>query len=87
MEIDMPLPQVPGPTKVLSQFHVSRACIGCGRCCGTAPRHFQIDPAVGQSSVVKQPTSETERQQCREALKGCPVQAIGEKSSTSRPVR
>jgi ferredoxin len=69
---------------VVSQFQVSRACIGCGRCCGTAPRHFQIDPAVGQSSVVKQPTSPAETRQCLEALKGCPVQAIGEKVPTNR---
>jgi ferredoxin len=34
----------------------------------------------GHSVLVKQPENATEEAECHEALKGCPVDAIGEES-------
>jgi ferredoxin len=66
------------PKNAKGQFYVDRTCIGCNQCCTTAPRHFQMDEVEGHSCLVKQPTSPAEVRRCQEAMKGCPVQAIGE---------
>jgi ferredoxin len=66
------------PKNAQGKFYVDRTCIGCGKCCMTAPRHFQMDPVEGHSCLVKQPVSAGEVQRCQEAVKGCPVQAIGD---------
>jgi ferredoxin len=60
------------------KFYVDENCIDCDACRATAPDNFARNDEKGYSFVVKQPTNELEAQLCREALEGCPVEAIGE---------
>ena len=75
------------PKNVGGKFYVDGSCIGCGRCCAVASRHFQMDPVEGHSCLVKQPSSPVEMQNCADALKGCPVQAIGDDGVSVPPTR
>jgi len=63
---------VPGP------FYVDDQCIDCDACRETAPACFRRNDERGYSYVYRQPATEEERQLCREAMEGCPVEAIGE---------
>ena len=60
------------------KFYVDQQCIDCDLCRETAPGFFKRNDEGGHSHVYKQPTSDEEIAQCREALEGCPVEAIGE---------
>ena len=62
---------VPGP------FYVDDQCIDCDACRTVAPLCFSRNDDGGYSFVSKQPESNEEEQHCREALEGCPVEAIG----------
>ncbi|MCX7712977.1 MAG: ferredoxin [Chthoniobacterales bacterium] len=62
---------VPGP------FYVDDQCIDCDLCRETAPANFKRNDEGGHSYVYKQPETPEEEQQCREAMEGCPVEAIG----------
>lgn len=74
----------PNPTKklpenVYGKFYCDSKCISCDLCGEVAPNSFtRIQDAVAQSFVYKQPTSLQEETLCREAIKCCPVHAIGE---------
>lgn len=63
---------VPGP------FWTSDCCCDCDCCRMTAPNNFTRSIEFGYSYVSKQPENELELQLCREALEGCPVEAINE---------
>jgi len=63
---------VPGP------FYVDEQCIDCDLCRETAPDFFKRNDDGGYSYVFKQPTKDEDIELCREALEGCPVNAIGE---------
>ena len=41
-------------------------------------REFQTRRGRGYSYVFKQPENDEEREQCKEAMEGCPVEAIGD---------
>lgn len=63
---------------VKGKFYVDENCIDCDACRATAPDNFSRNDEKGYSYVSKQPENELEAQLCREALEGCPVEAIGE---------
>ena len=60
------------------KFFVDDQCIDCDLCRETAPNNFTRQDEGGYSFVFKQPENEEEESQCKEAMEGCPVEAIGE---------
>lgn len=63
---------------VAGKFFVDTECIDCDLCRETAPKNFRRNDDGGYSFVFKQPESDDEVTQCREAMEGCPVEAIGQ---------
>ena len=59
-------------------FYVDDQCIDCDLCRETAPANFKRDDDGGHSYVFKQPESPEEEALCKEAMEGCPVEAIRE---------
>ena len=59
-------------------FYVDDQCIDCDACRDCAPDFFRRHDEGGYSYVFRQPTTEAEHAQCRDALDGCPVEAIGD---------
>jgi ferredoxin len=66
------------PDNAPGKFYVDDTCIDCDACRATAPDNFQRNEDGGYSYVAKQPENAEEEQLCREALEGCPVEAIGD---------
>ena len=66
------------PDNVSGKFYVDRTCIACDACCIAAPDNFKMNEDDGHAIMSKQPASPAEQDQCREAMEGCPVEAIGE---------
>jgi ferredoxin len=58
-------------------FFVDTQCIDCDLCRQTAPKNFQRNESGGYSYVANQPSDDDETSLCKEALEGCPVEAIG----------
>ncbi len=69
------------PTNVDGKFYVDSECIDCDLCRETAPENFKREEDEGYSYVFKQPENEEEVEQCKEAMEGCPVEAIGDDGS------
>jgi ferredoxin len=65
-------------SNVPGKFYVDSQCIDCDLCRETAPNNFARAEDEGYSYVFKQPENDEEIAQCREAIEGCPVEAIGE---------
>ena len=65
------------PDNVSGRFYVDDQCIDCDLCRETAPANFTRNEDGGYSLVYKQPTTEDEVARCKEAMEGCPVEAIG----------
>jgi ferredoxin len=63
---------------VAGKYFVDNACIDCDLCRETAPENFDRQEDGGYSFVKKQPATPEEEQQCKEAMEGCPVEAIGD---------
>ena len=63
---------------VSGKFYVDSQCIDCDLCRETAPNNFTRAEDEGYSYVFKQPENAEELAQCREAMEGCPVEAIGD---------
>ena len=63
---------------VAGKFYVDSQCIDCDLCRETAPNNFTRSDDEGYSYVYKQPENDEEKAQCREAMEGCPVEAIGD---------
>lgn len=59
-------------------FYVDDQCIDCDLCRETAPANFKRDDDGGHSYLFKQPESPEELALCKEAMEGCPVEAIGD---------
>ena len=57
---------------------MDRSCIACDACVIAAPDNFNMNEDDGHAFVTKQPEGPEEESLCREALEGCPVEAIGE---------
>ncbi len=66
------------PGNVAGKFYTDTNCIDCDLCRQTAPENFDRNDDEGFSYVKKQPETEEELQQCRDALEDCPVEAIGD---------
>lgn len=62
---------------VAGKFYVDDQCIDCDLCRETAPNNFTRNEDGGYSYVYKQPISPDEEVLCKEAMEGCPVEAIG----------
>ncbi len=60
------------------KYYVDNQCIDCDLCRETAPSNFGRNDDGGYSYVFKQPSSEDEEKLCKEAMEGCPVEAIGD---------
>jgi len=60
------------------KFFVDQSCIACDACVLAAPNNFKMDEDEGHAFLSKQPETSEEEAQCREALEGCPVEAIGD---------
>ena len=70
------------PVNVPGKFYVDNQCIDCDLCRETAPNNFKRSDDGGYSYVFKQPETPQEEDQSREALEGCPVEAIGNNGDT-----
>ena len=60
------------------KFFVDKTCIACDACVIAAPGNFKMNEDDGHAFLSKQPGSASEEDQCREAMEGCPVEAIGD---------
>ncbi|QDK44121.1 ferredoxin [Bdellovibrio sp. HCB185ZH] len=56
---------------------VDQSCIACDACVLTAPKNFSMHEEDGHAFVSKQPESPEEAELVKEAIEGCPVEAIG----------
>jgi ferredoxin len=65
------------PDNVAGKYYVDDQCIDCDLCRETAPDNFTRNEDGGYSYIYKQPTSPEEATLCKEAMEGCPVEAIG----------
>lgn len=59
-------------------YYVDEECIDCDACRETAPSNFTRNEDEGYSYVYKQPVNAEQEELCKEALEGCPVDAIGD---------
>ena len=66
------------PENAPGRFYVDDQCIDCDACRETAPDYFRRNDDRGYSFVHNQPRDDDEAELCKEALEGCPVEAIGE---------
>jgi ferredoxin len=66
------------PENLPGKYYVDNQCIDCDLCRETAPSNFGRNDDGGYSYVFKQPTSPEEEKLCKEAMEGCPVEAIGD---------
>jgi ferredoxin len=65
------------PDNIIGKFYVDDQCIDCDLCRETAPDNFTRNEDGGYSYVFRQPTTPEQEGQCKEAMEGCPVEAIG----------
>ena len=65
---------------VPGRYYVAKVCIGCCLCSAIAPDNFMenddMELAVGNSYVYRQPENETQEGLCIEAMEVCPANAI-----------
>ncbi len=59
------------------KYFVDDQCIACDACTIEAPEFFFMNDEDGHAYVKKQPSNESEREECENALAACPVEAIG----------
>ncbi len=60
------------------KLFVDQSCIACDACVLSAPKNFAMHEEDGHAFVSKQPESADEIAACKEAMEGCPVEAIGD---------
>ena len=65
------------PRNIPGKWYVDANCIDCDLCRETAPSVFKRDDENGNSFVFHQPQTEEEVRLAKEAMAGCPVEAIG----------
>jgi ferredoxin len=65
------------PENIAGAYYVDNQCIDCDLCRETAPASFKRNDDGGYSFVYKQPESPEEQKLAKEAMEGCPVEAIG----------
>ncbi|HCP06293.1 MAG: ferredoxin [Verrucomicrobia bacterium] len=69
------------PENVGGAYYVDNQCIDCDLCRETAPNSFKRNDDGGYSFVFNQPTTPEELKLAKEAMEGCPVEAIGSNGS------
>jgi ferredoxin len=69
------------PENVGGAYYVDNQCIDCDLCRETAPNNFKRNDDGGYSFVFNQPTTPEELKLAKEAMEGCPVEAIGSNGS------
>jgi ferredoxin len=60
------------------KMFVDETCIACDACVLAAPNNFKMHEEDGHAYVAKQPENPDEESACKEAMEGCPVEAIGD---------
>lgn len=60
------------------KYYVDDQCIACDACCIEAPGFFAMNDEDGHAYVAKQPSAQSELEECENALAACPVGAIGD---------
>ena len=65
------------PDNIEGRYFVDSECIDCDACREAAPQNFMRQQEEGYSYVYKQPEDKEEEEACKEAMEGCPVDAIG----------
>ena len=60
------------------KFYVDEECIDCDLCREIAPTMYHRNDDGGYSFVAKQSENEEEEELAKEAMEGCPVEAIGD---------
>ena len=58
-------------------FYVDKECILCSLCVDVAPATFKESDDGDHDVVYKQPSNDEEREAALDAMKQCPVNAIG----------
>ncbi len=66
------------PDNVKGKYFVDDMCIDCDACREAAPNNFKRNEEEGYSFVYKQPEGQQEEDDCKDAMDGCPVEAIGD---------
>ena len=59
------------------KYYVDETCIACDACVIEAPKFFEMNDEEGHAYVAKQPTKESDIEDCENALAACPVESIG----------
>jgi ferredoxin len=59
------------------KFFCDIACISCAVCRENAPNNFKLSKIGNHSICFKQPKNQKELEECEEAMRCCPVTAIG----------
>lgn len=63
---------------IAGKVFVDQSCIACDACVLAAPNNFSMHEDDGHAYVKKQPSTPEEEASCKEAIEGCPVEAIGD---------
>lgn len=71
------------PDNAKGKFYVDNECIRCDACVLAADGNFAMNDDQGHAFVKKQPENKFEEDACREAMEGCPVEAIGNDGDNS----
>ena len=66
------------PDNVAGKFYVDDQCIDCDMCREIAPANFKRNDEAAYSYIYNQPENFEEEKLCEEAMKDCPVQAVGD---------
>jgi ferredoxin len=65
-------------------YYVDTQCIACDACVVEAPKFFAMNDKEGRAYVFKQPKTQSEIDECENAMAGCPVEAIGNDGLTNK---
>ena len=65
------------PENIAGSYFVDNQWIDSDLCRDTGPANFKRNDDGGYSYVYKQPEGEAEAKLCKDAMDGCPVEAIG----------
>ena len=66
------------PENFPGKYYVDETCTACQVCTGAAPNHFRMNDEEETAHVFNQPSTQEEEEECREAMKGCPCESIGD---------
>jgi ferredoxin len=65
------------PENVPGKYYVDEQCIDCDLCRETAPAFFARNDKGSYTYLQAQPTNAADTELCEEAVRNCPVEAIG----------